>query len=399
MTTTSKTITDLNMRSTPQVSPSNWIESLAPDEPFLAYGNNGRWLRIEHNGRQGFVNGDFTVSLVPEAATALWHTYVTAQQLRLRDAPSMSSNTLVFLPNGTQLAVFGHNEGWMHVQHGALAGFVFSTYTNSDQDGGALADLMSKPKLSTSQINDVRMLISTLSDETRKGDLFEALQAKTIYRSQRDNQIRNANGLVETRAGQMCNLTSLAMCLDYLGIFNPYPHLQQLEDALEHVRVLNSLPPRTTSDGWGGVARLMGANVIFLGTNVSQPQGWYMNTVRPALRAGHAVMMSACGHIVRLQAVTNEGLIIDDPYGRARMLPNAGCSDGRWQYSAWNEYQVPGQTVGEDNLWTWNDVAPHCMRWIAQIARAQPTLGGAPVPMPPMPTFVDDGIVMPGQQD
>jgi|GEM_PF-4923619 len=403
MATTSKTTTGLNLRSTPEVTPTNIVATLAPGEQFTADGNVNKWLHIEHNGKQGFVNGDFTVALQATATIPLWITTVTAGGLRLRDGPSLHANVIGTLTKDDQLEVLGHQEGWLNVRHNGQQGFVACNSTSSREaniassEPGRLGELLQKPKLSTQEMVEARSLVAAVADNAKRGDLFEALQAKTAYRNQRDNQVRDANGkLVETKDGQMCNLTSLAMCLSYLGIFNPRATDTQFEDFLEQVRVEHGLPPRIEAKGWGGVAAKMGAVVTFLGSNVIENQAWYEQHVRPSLRTGHAVMMSVCGHIVRIQAVTNEGLIVDDPYGRGRMLPNPGCKDLKWEYpaSALNEYQTPNQRVGEDNVWAWGDISKHCMRWIAAIS---PGGLGAAEPLPLDEDFVDDGIVVPGQ--
>jgi hypothetical protein len=251
---------------------------------------------------------------------------------------------------------------------------------------------LEEPELTTEQIRRARALIANVSDAQRRGDLYQALQSKVVYRNQRNNQARDPRSgtLVETRAGAMCNLTSLAMCLDYLGIPAPYPQMQ-FEDALEQVRVNNRLPPRTTSDGWGGVARRLGATYTFLGSNVTAGAAWYTAHVRPALRAGHAVMMSITGHIVRVQAVTDAGLVVDDPYGKAKLLPGGLLA---WRYLATNPYQTTGPSVGADNVWPWADVQRHSMLWIAQF-QLSGTRGN--LPAPPAQAFEDDGVCDPDE--
>jgi hypothetical protein len=210
-----------------------------------------------------------------------------------------------------------------------------------------------------------------------------------IYASQRDNQARDpSGGKVETKGGNMCNLTSLSMALSYLGIANPKPNMQY-EDALEVLRQERQLPDRTTAKGWGGVAQALGARVTFIGDgSVTQGRDWWEANVRqPHLRKGAGAIMSIGGHIVRVQAVTEQGLIVDDPYGRCRLLPGEA---GAWKYALYNEYDTSGQTAGEDTLWPWADVAQHTMRWVAAIAPAPVVLGDEP----PLPDIEDDGVVV-----
>jgi hypothetical protein len=108
---------------------------------------------------------------------------------------------------------------------------------------------------------------------------------------------------------------------------------------------------------------------------------------RPHLRRGAGVIMSIGNHIVRVQGVTDQGLIVDDPYGRCRLLPGEA---GAWKYALFNEYDKPGQTAGEDTLWPWADVSKHTMRWVAAIAPAAVVLGDEE----PLPDIEDDGVVV-----
>jgi hypothetical protein len=229
---------------------------------------------------------------------------------------------------------------------------------------------MAQPRLSIAEIAQARRLIGQVSNPSQRGDLFAALQAKVPYYSQRDNTSR------EARRGNigdvMCNLTSLAMCLTYLGVQNPNPQLQY-EDALEQIRVRERLPARTTQDGWSGVARHLGVRVEILHRNVTEGEAWYRRHVLTQLRAGKAIMMSIHGHIVRLQAVTSAGLVVDDPYGRSRLL--AGRARG-WERGGNNERGVAATAGrggagnrGEDHVWPWSAVQRHSMFWIAAFSR------------------------------
>ena len=91
-----------------------------------------------------------------------------------------------------------------------------------------LEQLMAKQYLSPEEIKRARELIDQESDEQRRGDLFEALQSKVMYHSQRDNESTSGGKKI---GDVMCNLTSLAMVLSYLGVSNPRPEMQ-FEDAL-----------------------------------------------------------------------------------------------------------------------------------------------------------------------
>ncbi|MBW4438002.1 MAG: peptidoglycan-binding protein [Pleurocapsa minor GSE-CHR-MK-17-07R] len=224
-----------------------------------------------------------------------------------------------------------------------------------------LDQLMLKERLSPEEILRARELIALVTDTTARADLYHALQSKPEYRSQRDNESKNASG--GSIGDVMCNLTSLAMALSYLGIPNPDP-TKQYEDALEDIRVEKNLPARTTSAGWGGVAAELGVTANFLGYDLIKDKDWYMANVLPKLRDGFAVMMSISGHIVRMQDVTENGLVIDDPFGVVNLQAGEG-----WSYDSDNKNAKEGEGTnkGEDSVWAWSAVSVHNMRWIAAL--------------------------------
>jgi hypothetical protein len=149
------------------------------------------------------------------------------------------------------------------------------------------------------------------------------------------------------------------MCLEYLGVDNPYPEMQY-EDALEKIRVEHVGKPRTSSEGWGGVATYLGVQWGFVKGAGAHDKAWYDANVEPHLAAGEAVMLSIDGHICRLQAVTDAGLLADDPFGHSTL--GKGASRG------WAGTNVKGDATsnqGEDITWPWSEVEIHAMLWIA----------------------------------
>ena len=221
-----------------------------------------------------------------------------------------------------------------------------------------LDTLMARDRLTTEEIRRARDLIDQETDDARRGELFQSLQSKVEYHSQRDNT-STENG--KKIGDVMCNLTSLAMALTYLGVPNPDPS-RQFEDVLEEIRVQKKLPARTLADGWGGVAAELGAKVDFIKWEVVEGHDWYQANVSPALSAGNAVMASITGHIVRLQAVTPDGLVADDPYGNVKLTKGTG--------HGWDETNnSKNPNAGEDSVWPWSEVSEHSMLWIAKISR------------------------------
>ena len=221
---------------------------------------------------------------------------------------------------------------------------------------GDLLTLMTKPRLSDEEVDAARELIAALPDAGQRADYFLQLQSKVAYHSQRDNQSKSGDKMI---GDVMCNLTSLAMCLEYLGVDNPYPEMQY-EDALEKIRVEHVGKPRTTSEGWGGVASYMGVQWGFVKGAGAKGKDWYDANVKPHLAAGEAVMLSIDGHICRLQAVAEGGLVADDPFGHSTL--------GKGGARGWAGTNVKGSgtsAVGEDITWPWADVERHAMLWIA----------------------------------
>ena len=219
-----------------------------------------------------------------------------------------------------------------------------------------LAALMAKPRLNDAEMDSARDLISGLPDEGQRADYFLQLQAKVAYHSQRDNKSKSGE---KTIGDVMCNLTSLSMCLEYLGVDNPYPEMQY-EDALEKIRVEHVGKPRTSSEGWGGVASHLGVQWGFIKGAGAHGKEWYDANVKPHLAAGEAVMLSIDGHICRLQAVADGGLVADDPFGHSTL--GKGASRG------WAGTNVKGDAAsnkGEDITWPWSEVEIHAMLWIA----------------------------------
>jgi hypothetical protein len=228
-----------------------------------------------------------------------------------------------------------------------------------------LDQIMMKERLTPEEIGRARELIAQVTDEKARGDLYAALQAKVEYANQRDNAsvediARSGRQAGDSAADVMCNLTSLAMALSYLGVPNPDP-TKQYEDALEDIRVKEGFAERTNNmEGWGAVAKHVGVTVSFDFGNVKEGKEWYQENVDPKMREGNAVMMSITGHIVRAQAVTDAGLVVDDPYGR--VILKAGSGRG-WEDS--NDKEGEGANAGEDNVWDWEAVKAHNMQWIA----------------------------------
>ncbi len=226
---------------------------------------------------------------------------------------------------------------------------------------GALADLMAKPRLSPDEMQAAREQISALPDAAQRAQMFLDLQTKVEYHSQRDNASKDHDKPI---GDVMCNLTSLAMCLEYLGVKNPRPEMQ-FEDYLEKLRVEKVGKPRTHVKGWGEVAKLMGVQFEFIKGAGTNDQKWYEANVKPHLAAGEAVMCSIKGHICRIQGMNEQGLIADDPFGHSKLLAGGGHS---WKLGT-NKPGGKTPNAGEDISWPWEDVQKHEIPWVAAFRR------------------------------
>lgn len=236
-----------------------------------------------------------------------------------------------------------------------------------------LTTLMSKVILSPNEIAEARTLITRVVDSKMREDLYLQLQSKVPYHNQRNN--------ASTERGKdigdgMCNLTSLAMALETLGIDNPEPeNFEQFEDYLEALRVRNKLPDRTEMSGWGGVAKAMGVTYKIVGGDVVKGHNgkygtaWWREHVLPELRQGSSATMSITGHIVRLQDVREDGLVVDDPFGISRLDAGKGRGWSKVNKNTGPDSKEMVGAVGSDVLWTWPEVEQHVMHWIAIFSR------------------------------
>ena len=374
------TTTGVNLRRRASADASI-LRQLSQGDQIEVIGNQGLWLQVRHNGQTGFVKMDFVQGV--DAVEPAWTTTVAASKLNVRQEASASSAVLGQLSKGQSVEVVGLSSGWLRVRFGNQTGFIAAEFTQSTKD---------KDRLTPEEIKQERQRIAQEQNKEVRGDLFEELQSKVIYQSQRDNEARDSRGnKVETKSGNMCNLTSLGMGLAYLGIPNPDPN-QQYEDALEAIRAKHVGFPRTDSRGWGGVAQRLGAGVDIFATEVAQGRDWWEANVRPRLRQGNAVIMSIGEHIVRVQQVAEDALVVDDPYGQGRLLPGktppGGPIKAKYTGSGLNEYGKKGETAGEDVRWPWQDVSQHAMRWIAQLS-----LGGTR-DASELPAIEDSGTVL-----
>jgi hypothetical protein len=157
------------------------------------------------------------------------------------------------------------------------------------------------------------------------------------------------------------------MALEYLGIECPNSNMQ-FEDYLESKRVDDySSYSRTSSTSWKKLASDFNLDMKTIDLYTSDKDK-LKNSLKPELEAGYGVLVSAFsidsekGHIVRLQEVTDEGIIVDDPFGRVNNFAQREAGGSGYTGTANTRDSESG--LGEDNLWTWDNISETEIKYI-----------------------------------
>jgi Peptidase_C39 like family len=140
-----------------------------------------------------------------------------------------------------------------------------------------------------------------ISPETpTKDSLPKAKKLKVGYRSQLDNQL-NPTGA--------CNVTSLAMCLDYLGI--KCKEKGQLEDELYRYAEWKGYDRHSPQD-LARIVRDYGKKDDFTPWGTFDRCKSHLTAGNPCVIHGY---FTSFGHIVVLVGYDDKGFIVHDPYG------------------------------------------------------------------------------------
>ena len=231
-----------------------------------------------------------------------------------------------------------------------------------------------KEEFTPEEISSSREQIEKVTDSLQKSELYLKLQEKVPYYSQRNNEslatkedAANNFWLEEgDPAGDiMCNLTSQAMGLYYLGVTKPCKdcpeecnQYEQMEDYLECIKETKRLGHRGLTFTREKILNLFGIAVYEYGKHNKVIQKEEItNLLKPHLAKGDAVILSAFGHIVRLQAITDKGLVVDDPYGKVVDFSKGGATakykKGKDDY---RNDKKSNDNKGDNNLWKWEDL-------------------------------------------
>lgn len=232
--------------------------------------------------------------------------------------------------------------------------------------------LLEKDELSADEIKRVRDEAKLLDDDAA-ADVYHQLAGKTAYRNQRDNagefvSADDLEGIGDNPGDVMCNMTSMAMALNTLGL-GVDESTAQMEDQLDATlydpdQGGDGSASRYSQAGQRQVAEDMGASTsrLYPGgfASADEAQQWFEANVTPELRAGASATMGirfgkkgVYPHIVRLEWVEGDGLTIDDPYGAIQL-----SDSGRLSYDANDTESSEGEgAVGANNHWSWDIVA------------------------------------------
>lgn len=220
-------------------------------------------------------------------------------------------------------------------------------------DGKTLEQIMlDYETLTVEEIKKVREMIEELEDE-EKGDYYLQLQGKVPYHNQRDNSY-------STIADAMCNLTSEAMALEYLGVSCPKDD-KQFEDYLEDLRVEKKYDLRSNQISRQKLAEELGVchsqfnKDWTIGELISKDE--FLTVLAPKLKEGCSMIiggfMTDPGHIVRLQSITKDGIYVDDPFGKLTF--NKDCTKSVYKPANSKESENE-KCPGNNQFWNWCQV-------------------------------------------
>ena len=224
--------------------------------------------------------------------------------------------------------------------------------------------LYTSGELSPEEIKEYRIFISTLQED-KKNIWYLELQKHVPYHSQIDND--------NEEASKMCNMTSLAMNLECLGIECP-DSTMQFEDWLDLQREKNSYGSREDSNSWIKLAKDLGVKSEYIGIwtkksdSIETIKEIVFNKIKPYIDNGHSVSVSAFtigskkGHIVRLQSVNEDGIVVDDPNGRVNNFQKR--ENGGSGYTGSKNSKDNLNIFGKDNLWRWVDIKICTIKYI-----------------------------------
>jgi len=237
------------------------------------------------------------------------------------------------------------------------------------------------------------------NDVAAQESLYLDLQTKVPYHSQVDNDPTYKNKTKEEtvktekerqdEAYVMCNVTSLAMAFEMLGVSKEDAITKlkeddilkedgldaniadkEFEDIIDFIRVKKALTVdqlnRSHSESWKLVANYLGISTESQDVNSSDINSDKWKIHRPiiekALKEGDGVVLSLFrtkGHIVRLQSISNDNIVVDDPFGELKSMAKRELplTDPSGNYTRNEDVMTKdGGQRGKDVKLTWEEI-------------------------------------------
>jgi hypothetical protein len=183
-----------------------------------------------------------------------------------------------------------------------------------------------------------------------QGPWYLKLHAAAAYDNQRDNDIAK-----EGDGGGTCNVTALGMALQGMGFDadaeSLYQGLDKTDQADPYGHMKDAVETAT-----------QGADTLWMIACKNDKPEFWTGPVNALLEHGYGVLVHVygqdaegkqSGHVVRLQGVTPNGLVIDDPYGRESV--GAGGVRHVDEYNHRRDGDKRKDDAGNDNLWAFDE--------------------------------------------
>lgn len=350
---------NLNIRATPGIEGQKLgVLTKGTTVPFVTRVAGG-WYQIDYNGAAAFLSGSSKyVHVQTDSKDDVSNTRKLSEKGKQDDKGGASTLQHLYCAIGHMVDEVTESFADLY------AGDTDSLMRSNDT---SLGMLLSQDRLTPDQIAQARQEIAKLPPAER-ARYYLQLQSKPEYQNQRDNSTPKE----KASRGGTCNLTSVAMCLEYLGVANPYPTLQY-DDALIKLAEEQGWTDLTEHRTWRMVAKKLGVDMEAIqSAGENAPRSFWESTVRDQhLSAGHSVLCSLNGHIVRVQEVTDSGLVVDDPYGASRLTAShykfEKKNKGRDAGKEWNPTNKTNE--GEDHAWSWPEIESHTFGIIYAFSR------------------------------
>ncbi|NLW12015.1 MAG: SH3 domain-containing protein, partial [Clostridiaceae bacterium] len=129
---------ELNMRQSFSAE-ANILEKIPMGKKIKCIGESEEWLRIEYNGRTGYIASEYTSAemvFVPVEQTR----YVDASGLNVRSQPNSEAEVVTKLSQDDKVTRIGVGDGWSLIKTaGGKEGYVSSKYLTPDVPASVLA--------------------------------------------------------------------------------------------------------------------------------------------------------------------------------------------------------------------------------------------------------------------